>query len=33
MKRDVTSKPKVYFNNIIQNEEKIKNETMKSGDI
>ena len=33
MKRDVTSKSKVYFNNIIQNEEKIKNETMKSGDI
>ena len=32
MKRDVTSKSKVYFNNIIQNEEKIKNETMKSGD-
>ena len=32
MKRDVTSKPKVYFNNIIQNEERIKNETMKSGD-
>jgi hypothetical protein len=30
MKRDITSKPKVHFNKIIQNEERIKNETMKN---